>query len=307
MTVDSELWSSRDTDIIARAVVEAPSIHNTQPWHLRLVQGAVELDERTDFAGPEPDPTRPDRLISCGTALANLELAMQVLGHRTRIDLFPDPDRPSLVARITPLGSSTPTSSDLRLYAAISHRRSHRDRFADITVPAETLCDVVAAGTRIPDVTVRLLASDESAVLADMLVYSSQLERFHPHYRRAMFSWTSHWQPRGNDEVVTTWTAALDEQGPAGEALITNGIPDRNDLSDAIEREAVLVFSAPTSEPADLVRIGMASERIWLAAVDARLSASVLTQPLRVEDSAQRLAARLGTTGTPELIMRIGY
>ncbi|MFD6893845.1 nitroreductase family protein [Rhodococcus sp. NPDC060086] len=307
MTVDSETWSHSDTEIIARAVIEAPSVHDTQPWNLRLPGSAAELDERLEFADPGADPLRPDRLISCGTAVAHLELAMRVLGRQTRTDLCPDPGRPALVARIETRGSAVPTSSDLRLYAAISHRKSHRDAFADIPVPAETIGDVVSAGARVPGVGIRLLASDEAPALADMLTYSAEAKRRNPHYQREMFSWMSHWQPDGNSEVVEHWDATLDENGAAGKALITSDVPDPSALADAIDRETVLLFNAASADPIDLVRIGMATERAWLAAVDARLSASVLTHPLRIEDSADRLGARLGMATPPQLIMRIGF
>jgi len=316
VTIESGTWSVEDTDIIARAVIEAPSVHDAQPWNLLLPAHAAELEERSAFStfvdpgaftDPGTDTLRPDRFISCGTAVANLELAIRVLGRNTHTVLFPDPDRPSLIARVESRGASVPTSSDLRLYAAISHRHSHRDAFADIPVPAECLGDIVAAGTRVPGVDIRLLASDEAPALADMLTYSAEIRRRNPHYQRELFSWTSHWQPQGNTEIVTTWSATLDDHGAAGKALITTGIPDTSALADAIDRESVLLFSAESDDPVELVRIGMATERAWLAAVDARLSASVLTHPLRIGDSAQRLAARLGMPVAPQLIMRIGY
>ena len=307
MTVDAGTWSLGDTEIIARAVVEAPSVHDTQPWNLLLPDHSAELEERLEFAEPGADPLRADRLISCGTALTNLELAIRVLGNRVRTTVSPDPQRPALVARIETFGPSNPTSRDLRLYAAISHRRSHRESFADIPVPTETLADIVAAAAQISDVDVRLLAADEAVALAQILAYAAEARRRHPHYQREMFSWTSHWQPRGNSEVVTTWSATLDEHGAAGEALVTTGIPDIDSLATAIARESVLLFSAPSTSPADLVRVGAAVERAWLAAVDARLSASVLTHPLRVEDAGSRLAEMLDLSVPPLVILRVGF
>ncbi|QXF81294.1 hypothetical protein HBA53_09715 [Rhodococcus pyridinivorans] len=307
VTVDAGTWSLGDTEIIARAVVEAPSVHDTQPWNLRLPDHSAELEERLEFAEPGPDPLRVDRLISCGAALTNLELAIRVLGNRSRTSVLPDPQRPELIARIETLGSGTPSSRDLRLYAAISHRRSHRESFTDIPVPTETLADVVAAAGEIPDVDVRLLAADEAVALAQVLAYAAEACRRHPHYQREMFSWTSHWQPRGNSEVVTTWSATLDGKGAAGEALVTTGIPDVDALASAIARESVLLFSAPSTSPADLIWVGAAVERCWLAAIDARLSASVLTHPLRVEDAGSRLAEMLDLTVVPLVVLRVGF
>lgn len=307
MTVPTDTWTTGDTEIIARAVIEAPSIHDTQPWNLRLPGRSAELDERLEFAEPGLDPLRPDRLISCGTALANLELGIRVLGWRTHTTLLPDPERPEMIARVDAVEVRPPTGSDLRFYAAISHRRSHRESFARIPVAAATLADVMAAVDEVPGVQVRLLASDEAPVLAETLTYSAAEVRRNPHYQREMFSWTSHWQPEGTTEIVTDWNTGLDADGPAGKALVTTGIPNTTALAEAIDRESVLVFSTATADPIDLIRVGIATERAWLAAVDARLSASVLTHPLRVEDSAARFADRLALPGRPQLIMRIGY
>ena len=304
MAVPPDTWTTSDTEIIARAVIEAPSIHDTQPWNLRLPGRTAELDERLEFAGPGLDPLRPDRLISCGTALANLELGIRVLGWRTRTTLLPDAERPEMVARVAAVEVHPPSGSDLRYYAAISHRRSHRESFAQIPVADETIADVMAAVDEVPGVQVRLLASDEAPALAEALTYSAEEVRRNPH---EMFSWTSHWQPEGITEVVTDWDAGLDLGGPAGKALVTTGIPNSTTLAEAIDRESVLVFYTDTAEPLDLIRVGIATERAWLAAVDARLSASVLTHPLRVEDSAARFADRLVLPGLPQLIMRIGY
>ena len=110
-------------------------------------------------------------------------------------------------------------------------------------------------------------------------------------------------------QLYRHWETAadLDAGGAAGRALITTGVPDTAELAAAIDRETVLVFSVQSADPIDLVRVGIASERAWLAAVDARLSASVLTYPLRVEDSAARLAERMDLDCLPQLIMRIGF
>lgn len=307
MTVVPDSWSVSDIEVLARAVVAAPSIHDTQPWNLRLSGRSADLIERTEFADPVHDPLRLDRIMSCGSAVANLELGMRALGWRTETSLLPDPERPELIATVRAVDVASPSSTDLRYYAAISQRRSHREFFADIPVPDATIADIIGAA-RCAGVHVRLLAADEAGVLADVLTYSATLVRQNPHYQREMFSWTSHWQPGGNGEVVADWGPDTDASGDlAGRALVTTALPDTALLAAAIDLESVLVFTVDTETPLDLIRAGIASERAWLAAVDARLSASVLTHPLRVEDSAARFARRLQLPGYPQMLMRVGY
>ena len=292
-------WTYSDTDVIAGVVAAAPSIYDSQPWDVRLDGDRVEVRERTSV---ECSP-RADLLISCGAAITNLEVGIRVLGRRTRTDLLPDPADPELLAVVEAVGSAAPANTDLRQFSAISRRRSHRESFAGIEVPEDTVSDIVAAAHRgagdggaADGVFIRVVGGDESAALAETLTYSAQLVRHDRQRQREVFPWTSHWSPRGGYETIDPT-----------HSVITRGIPDPDMLAAAIESETVLVFSARSDTAQDLVRTGMAVERAWLTAVDARLCASVLTHPRRVDDAAHRLARRLGLAGEPQLLMRIGY
>lgn len=291
-------WTYSDTDVVAGVLAAAPSIYDSQPWNVRLEGRRVQVRERTSV---ECSP-RADLLISCGAAITNLEIGVRVLSRRTRTDVLPDPADPELLAVIDTIGSAAPTNMDLRQFSAISRRRSHREPFADIAVPEDTVSDIVAAAHRGAGdgnqdrVLIRVIGGDESAALAEVLTYSASVVSNDVQRHREVFPWTSYWNPRGGYETV-------DPARP----VITRGVPDTDTLAAAIESETVLVFSAPSRTSTDLIRTGMAVERAWLTAVDARLCASVLTHPLRVDDAGTSLAARLGLGGEPQLLMRIGY
>ncbi|TQC49155.1 hypothetical protein EEB14_11500 [Rhodococcus sp. WS4] len=284
-------WSLSDIEVVSRAIVSAPSVHDTQPWDLRLDGTYVEITERRGFT----DTPRADRVISCGAGVANVELALRALGRQIETDLLPDPRRPELVATVRSVGTASPSSTDLRLFSAMARRRSHREAFADIPVPAATIADVVSAAET-TGIRARLLAADEAPALADALLYSADRVRHDPRHQRDLFPWTSHWLPRGGHESVD-----------AIHTVVTRGVPDSARLAAAIEGETVLVFASDTQESIDLVRTGIAVERAWLTAVDVRLGASILSHPLRVDDTAPRLARRLNLPGNPQLILRIGY
>ncbi|WP_072691431.1 nitroreductase family protein [Rhodococcus marinonascens] len=299
-------WSLGDIEVVSRAIVSAPSVHGTQPWDLRLEGTRAEIRERTEFTSAPrfTDVSPADRVISCGTGIANVELAMHALGRKIETDLLPYPRQPDLVATIRTVGSAPASSTELRLFSALARRRSHRETFADIPVPAATIGDIVAAA-RIGGVATTLLAPDEAHALADVLLYSADRIRHDPRHQRDIFSWTSHWLPQVGRESVDAFHSAVTRE--VSDPVITREVSDPVRLAAAIESETVLVFASDTQEPIDLLRTGIAVERAWLTAVDARLSASVLSHPLRIEDSAQRLAQRLNLTSHPQLILRIGY
>ncbi|AOW94966.1 hypothetical protein BFN03_13500 [Rhodococcus sp. WMMA185] len=298
-------WSLGDIEVISRAIVSAPSIRGSWPWDLRLDGSRAEIHERPPSTNAQrlTSAPRADRLIACGASIANVELAMHALGRKIETTLLPDPRHPDLVATIRTVGSASASSTDLRLFSALARRRSHREAFAEIPVPAATIGDVVAAA-RIGGVTATLLAPDQASALADVLLYSEHRIRHEPH-RRDIVPWTTHWLPRGGRASVDAFHTVLARE--VSDSVLTCEVSDSVRLAAAIESETVLVFTSETQEPIDLLVTGIAMERAWLTAVDARLSASVLSHPLRIDDSAQRLAHRLNLTSHPQLILRIGY
>src|SRR4030095_2675860 len=78
----------------------APSVHNTQPWLFRLIDGGVELyaDRRRQLG--VSDPTGTALRVSCGAAIFNLRLAFAQLGLAPEVRLLPEPSRPDLLARV---------------------------------------------------------------------------------------------------------------------------------------------------------------------------------------------------------------
>src|SRR5689334_13415629 len=96
---DSSPMDRQQVVDLARAAHLAPSVHNSQPWRLRGRDDGLDLYEDTSRALPGTDPNGRERLISCGAALRNAEVAMARLGHLPVTRLLPDgPDAPLVAA-----------------------------------------------------------------------------------------------------------------------------------------------------------------------------------------------------------------
>ena len=117
--------------------VRAPSLHNTQPWRLRLRDGGIEVLADPARRLPATDPSGWGVRIACGAALFNLRIALAVAGIPARVRLRPDPAEPDLLARLVPDLPRRPTPAEQTLYGAIPRRFSNRLPFWPDPVPAD--------------------------------------------------------------------------------------------------------------------------------------------------------------------------
>ncbi|MFD9891787.1 Acg family FMN-binding oxidoreductase [Amycolatopsis sp. NPDC059027] len=300
----TEDWSAGDVEVLARAVVRAPSVHNTQPWRLALPPGRAEVFERPDLALNRHDPDGRDRLISCGAALANLELAVRVLGRRAAITL-PGSGTATLAGAVPVDGQEPPSAAELHAYQAISRRRSHRRPFAGARVPDE-VADVVASAATRQGVAAALVRDDHLPALAGLFERAARVLRGDREYQAELAEWTAAWRPDGVGDGLLAPAHGL--AGPLWADLVParHRVPDQQTLLTRMEREHLLFFVTAGDERADHVRAGIAMQQAWLAAVDAGLAASVLTQPLHVAPVREQVADRLRLPGMPQLVMRFG-
>ncbi|HVV14751.1 Acg family FMN-binding oxidoreductase [Amycolatopsis sp.] len=291
-------WSATETGVLAGAAARAPSVHHSRPWALEPGDGVVDLVERPDAGPPLHDPTGRDRMISCGAALANLELAVQALGYRPASALFPEPARPGLVARVRTDGRRDATAREVERYSAIFRRRSYRAPFSLHPVPAGALRSLVdAAGA--PGAGLRVVHGlAEFTTLADLFGTAAKTLREDRAYQRELVAWTGRFPERFEEVSTPPWTG-----------LVTGRttVPDRITLTERLRAETMAVLVTEGDTRADHLRAGMALQRGWLAAITDGLAGSVLTQPLRLPEVRAGLVERLRLSGYPQLILRFGY
>ncbi|RSM57210.1 nitroreductase [Amycolatopsis sp. WAC 01376] len=295
-------WSSGEVEVLARAVVRAPSVHNSQPWSLALPGLRAELSERADVALPHQDPGGADRLVSCGAALANLVLAVRVLGWRA--DVAMPEGEPPLVAFVAAAEREPPSDHELHAYAAISRRRSHRRSFSPVPVAPTTLSRII--DPLLEGVLCHVVGPEYTETVGELLETAARVIKGDAGLQAELAAWTSAWRTDGvGDGLVTP---GYDKAGLPWAGLVreTTVIPDVGTLASRLAQETLLIFCAEDSR-AGRVSAGVAMQRAWLAAVDEGLAASVLSQPLHVAAVRARLAAALSLAVPPQMIMRLGY
>jgi nitroreductase len=300
-------WTKGEITIVVSAVRRAPSVHNTQPWVVEFHDGFISLFERLDLTLHRHDPKGRDRLMSCGAALANLVLAVRILGWDARTSLFADPARPDEVARVAATGRRAPSDVDWERYSIIPWRRSHRGPFAAKPVPGELRRTLVTAATA-GGVQLRPLGGlDESTAVAGLLDHSALLLRQDRGYQRELAAWTNTRPAHRPGGGVPAPTLTHDTLPWAGLVRPTTSLPDTTTLAARLDREYLLLVETPDDGPRDHMLAGRAVQDCWLAATAAGLAGSVLTQPLQVAETRAGLIERLGLAGFPQALLRFGY
>ena len=132
----------------ATFAVLAPSKHNTQPWLFEVGHDAIDIHADGSRALPASDPYGREMLISCGAALANLQLAVRALGYEPLVNLFPQGAAFSHLARVRLGPSAVITEAEQALLEAIPRRHTQRLPL-DGTVLSEVLvADLEMAASR---------------------------------------------------------------------------------------------------------------------------------------------------------------
>ena len=289
---------------LARAAHLAPSIHNSQPWRLRGRENGLDLYEDISRSLPGTDPRGRDRLISCGAALRNAEIAMARLGHVPVTTLLPDgPDTPLLAAlRAGPARTSSPEVENL--YRAISERRTHR-RIYMASHTREDLLPVFAAAVAPFGARLAVLEPGRRARFARIVWSAAQQQARDDDKRRELREWT---RPSRTDDGVPAHS-----QGNAPfpiDGLLTRTPPSTETPPSWVEEDlangTIAVLLVPRDGRAEWLQAGRALENLLLTITAAGLVASFLNQAVQQEEFRPELAAVVDEAGAPQMVLRIG-
>lgn len=296
-------WTRAEVGVLVRAVSNAPSVHDTMPWILETREHRAELYENVERSLPYHDPTGRDRLISCGAALANLRLAVRSLGWRFDVALYPE-RRTDLIARLKTTARQPVTEAELASYWSMFRRRSYRKPFVPEPVTAAEVDDVVSAAEG-EGVRLRRIEQDECRPLATLLCYAADVLRADKGYQRELDAWTRRYARYSSD--ADRRRATMQDTLPwAGLVNRDTRLPDVPTLTRRLAEETLFVVVSDTDTPADHVRAGEAMQRAWLRAVADGLAGAVLTQALHLSEVRSGMVERLGLTGYPQILLRVG-
>jgi nitroreductase len=302
---DSTAWSSQDLLSCLTAAIAAPSIHNTQPWLLRVRDDTIDVYADRSRQLDIIDPLGRALTISVGAALFNLRTAILAHGRVPKMTLRPSPAEPGLLARVVLGAAVTAPRSTLRLAEAIARRHSNRQPFTTSRVPDCVADDLRAAAIA---ESARLLIADDTLTegVIGVVRTAENLRQSDPDYLVELAAWTGPDHER-RDGVPPAADAPHDPQ--ARIPLRDFGLarpggyrwPQVN-----VDAPTVAMLYTDGDDVRTWLRAGQALERVLLTATAAGLQSTLMTQPLEYP----QLRALLDDTANgrvAQAIIRLGY
>lgn len=280
----------------------APSSHNTQPWLFRARDEALELFADRTRALPVNDPYDRELTISCGAALAHLEVAVAAAGHGTRTRLVPDAREPDHLATLTWGGA--PDAERAALARWIDGRRSTREPFGARALPAGLIEELAGGVEREACWLEPIEGEPRRERLAGLVAEGDRAQFADPRWRRELANWM-HPRRKGDGlmqpELVAPVSRAVVRAFDLG---ASTGAKDRERT---LEAPLVAVLGSRRDETEDWLRAGLALGELALRAAAHDVQIGYLNQPCQVAELRTRLQSELDLPGFPQLVLRLGH
>jgi hypothetical protein len=285
----------------------APSVHNTQPWRFRVGPAGVDL-----WCDPwrklRVDPAGREMLISCGTALYGLRLAIRSLGYEPVVELLPDPARLRLMARVQ-AGAAVPASDwDRKLLAAVPHRHTHRGPFDSDPLPPGLLAglqhDALAERATLVLVDGRIAYQR----LATIVAAAARRGDLDPRARADVRNWTRTTGSTARDGVpaLAFGDRTGSRDGPLAQRDFDLGRGIARLRAGAVPPPVTAVLVTAGDSRADWLRAGQALYRLLLRAATDWVFASLHTQPLEYTSTRRQIRDQLALPGHPQVLLQLG-
>lgn len=286
----------------ATVAVLAPSIHNTQPWRWHIRNRSADLYLDASRRLPATDPDRRLATLSCGTALHHAQVALAAAGTAAEVQLLPQPDDPTYLAKITVIDHAQLMPNAQRLRDAIGIRRTDRRPPKQQPIPPTVLPLLQAiAANHLSG----LQPLDRGRVLelAAAISRAQADEMSDPATRHELDTWTGTDGQSGMgipDANIptgpTSTTAPTRDFGHVGTLPV-------NDRHDDAATYAILYGFA--DDPRAWLRAGQALSDIWLAATIMNIALLPLSAAVETPHTRQLVNALLTDSGYAQIALRL--
>lgn len=289
----------------------APSVHNSQPWQYQLANGHLDVLADIGRRLPIVDPDHRELLISCGCAIAYLDIAARRFSHRLQISYYPNASIPNLLARIHILAGEPASKTEIRQFNAIWHRHTNRNPFQPESVPIKTLKNLQCLDSDSRTALEVITSGYRCSAISNLVARGNQLQANNKRFRRELAEWVRPNQTDSQDGIPGYALGTHDLSTNLGSFFIkTFNWGNRQSATDRFlirHSAALLVLSSQTDSPLDRIKTGESLARLLLTITTHDLQASFLNQPIELPELRIRLKKLLKLSNSPQIIIRIGY
>lgn len=300
--------SSEQVEGVLTTAGRAPSLHNSQPWRFRTAPEAIELHADPGRALPAADPDGRELRLACGAALLNLRLALHAHGIRPTVTLFPDRDRPDLLAVVRRGGTRAPTPDQDRLLRAVAAWRTDRHPFTDEPVAPPEQHALRRAALDEGAWLHLVQDAEERTELRRLAGRAHRAQADDPAFRAELAAWTTD-EPDRRDGVPARAAGAVPEPQDGWvlrDYAVGTGL-DRVPGKDFEREPLIAVLTSHLSGRTAEVQAGQALQRVLLTATASGLATSFLSQVVEVPQTREELRRLIGGTRPPQAVLRIGH
>jgi nitroreductase len=307
----SSMTATKLTHALRRAAVRAtlaPSVHNTQPWRLRLGADTIEIRVEEQRRLRVLDPFGRQQMISCGCALFNARVSLAAAGLDVEVERFPDPAEPDLIARLRILGTTEAWDPISDLDVAIDKRRTNRRRFDQTPVPVPVVQALVAAAAAEATQAFPIERLEHRRTIARLSQLADRIENADPAYRAELRAWTSD-NPTRLDGVPAA--AVPHVTGHSGDEVPirdfdTHGSGWLPTETHSSASQCLILLGTDADNAASWLRGGEGLERVLLEITRRGYAVSPFTQVIEVARTHEMLRIELGLRMHPHILLRVG-
>lgn len=279
--------AAAEPDDIARFVTaaarHAPSVYGSAPWWFAATDTSVCLHADQERQLPIADPAGRELTISCGAAIFTARVAMRQLGLLPEASVFPQPERPSLVANIGWADARRPAADfERELFAQTAAARTHQGGFAYSRLPDGVMSGLAEDAEREGAGLVIMTDDDHRAAL--LAVLETARAAFRLDGKRAVEAASYH-----ADDASAGWAA------PPADVTLTPA-----------SAGILTILTTQADQRADWVAAGQALQRLLLTASAQGAAVAVSSEAMEFEHLRAFTGSELAGGASPQLILRFG-
>ncbi len=296
-----------------RYAILAPSPYNSQPWFFSIKGKTLSVYADRRYALPVRDPDDRGLVIAVSCALYNLRLAIRYFGYEEKTDYLPDPDRESLIARVT-LGShkgdNAITDNDKKRFEEITIFEFNQSYFTDKHIDDEKI--EALKDTAISESAWLYICSDmDKKNILRMTAEADHVQFANKNFRREYSMWTDRRRANSGDgypQYAQSFSDSMNNFKTTTARRFENKDGDTvNDEEMLVGVPLLAILGSVTGGASERIVTGQALMRLCLTAACNDLSVSMLNQVCEVPELRLRLHDEINQQGRAHVLLRIGY